>query len=156
MHHNSAENGPRSEPQHQFASLARLGELPDLRRQGLTAVQAVMAMRLCVLCSHAGEDPTRALTERFGSMLSANRFRLLMATIDAGWPDDFLVSRPCCMKMTSDEALVAALVDHAALMQRAGFDRLCAEMLNEELREQIWIRMLDWLRSLPKTHLLQS
>lgn len=154
MHHNSAENSPRFEPQHQFASLARIDKLPDLRRQSLTAVHAVMAMRLCVLCCHAAEDPTTALAERFGSALSANRFRMLMATIDAGWPDNFLVSRPCCMKMTSDEALVAALVDHVALMQRASFDELCAEMLNEELREQIWIRLLSWLRSLPKTHLL--
>ncbi len=132
-----------------FCVLHQLACPPDLRRQSLIAVHAVMAMRLCVLCCQAGEDPSPGLAQRFGSLGASDRFRLLMTTIDAGWPDTFCVSRPCCMKMSPDETLVASLVDAVVVGQRAIFDLRSAEMLNGELRDQIWIRIVAWLESLP-------
>jgi hypothetical protein len=129
--------------------IASLQQVPDVRSFGLVSVHAVMAARLCVICAHAERDPSAALAERFGNGLAANRFRLLMTTIDGGWPDVFHVSRPCCLRMTPDEALIATLVQAAFSEDRAAFDRQSIDFLGAELRDQLWLRITGWLRSLP-------
>jgi hypothetical protein len=136
------------------AAVERLKARPNLRTLSIVSVHAVMAMRLCVLCSHSAQDPSPALRERFQSSLAANHFRLLMTTIDAGWPDNFQVSRPCCVGMTPDEALIASLVHSAANDDRATFTWHSGDLLTEEVRDQIWMRMVSWLGALPNPHFL--
>ncbi len=126
----------------------RLAKPQDFLMLPLPALHVIMASRLCVICAKGDQDPTPALEQRFGSVLAAKRFRVLVMAIDQAWPEPFLISRPCCQKMTPDEAMVAELTVALGQANCAAYDLVARDMLSAETREQLHIRFSAFLRAL--------
>src|SRR3546814_12319415 len=75
------------------------------------------------------------LERRWGNILAARRYRLVVEAIGHVWPEAFAVAPPCCPRVSHDEALLAAMVGAAGAGNRANFDWLTAELLGGEARE---------------------
>src|SRR3546814_9725654 len=75
---------------------------------------------------------------RWGNILAARRYRLVVEAIGHVWPEPFAVAPPCCPRVSFDEALLAAIVGAAARRDRVQFDWLTAEMLGSDAREMLF------------------
>jgi hypothetical protein len=64
-----------------------------------------------------------------------------------GERDPFAVAPPCCPRVSFDEALLATMVSAASRHDRAGFDRMSAEMLGSDAREMIFTALENFLRA---------
>lgn len=125
----------------------RLTEQPFVRDLPVDAAQAVLALRYCVLCHRSERDPMPELERRWGNILAARRYRLVVEAIVHCWPDPFAVAPPCCPCASFDEALLAALVGAAGRDDRAAFDWLSAEMLGGDAREMLFVALGNFLRA---------
>ncbi len=101
----------------------------DLRSFPMTAMHMIMAMRLCILFSHAGRDPLPDLAVRLRSMDAARRVERIARAIQQEWPENFLVHRPCFMALSPDEALLGDLAIAATDGDEAGAITLLQDML---------------------------
>jgi len=106
------------------AAIAALARPQDVRALSLTALHAVMAMRLSALFERAGRDPVPDLAQRYRSIETAAAVHALVLRVIRTWPERFLVNRPCQLTMTPDEATLAAMVRHALVADRQGFASL--------------------------------
>jgi hypothetical protein len=132
----------------QGSSLIRqLTEQPLIRSLSVDAAQAVLALRYCILCRRSERDPMPELERRWGNILAARRYRLVVEAIGHSWPDPFAVAPPFCPRASFDEALLAAMVGAASRRDRAQFDRLSAEMLGSDAREMIFVALENFLRA---------
>ncbi len=118
--------------------IRRLTQQPLVRDLPVDAAQAVLALRYCILCRRAERDPMPELARRWGNILAARRFRLVVEAIGHSWPDPFAVAPPCCAYASFDEALLAGMVAATSRGDRAGFDFLTAEMLGSDARAMIF------------------
>jgi hypothetical protein len=115
-----------------------LSQAQDLRELPLPAVQAVMAIRCCVIGQYVDRDPINDLINRFGSPAAAQRFLIVFEAIGTAWPDPFTVSRPCCCMLSFDEALFAHMVVASLSHNQAAFDRLTCDLLNSDARATLF------------------
>ena len=122
-------------------------EQPLVRDLPVDAAQAVLALRYCILCRRAERDPMPELERRWGNILAARRYRLVVEAIGHIWPDPFAVAPPCCPRVSFDEALLAALVGAVRRDDRAAFDWLSAEMLGGDAREMLFVALGNFLRA---------
>ena len=120
---------------------------PLVRDLPTEAAQAVLALRYCILCRRGERDPMPELERRWGNILVARRFRLVVEAIGHVWPDPFAVAPPCCPRASFDEALLAALVGAAGRDDRAAFDWLRAELLGGDAREMLFVAMENFIRA---------
>lgn len=127
--------------------IRRLTEQALVRDLSVGAAQAVLALRYCILCRRSERDPMPELERRWGNILAARRYRLVVEAIGHCWPDPFAVAPPCCPHISFDEALLADLVGAAADGDRARFDRLSAEMLSSDAREMIFVALENFIRA---------
>lgn len=127
--------------------IRQLAEQPFVRDLPVDAAQAVLALRYCILCRRAGRDPMPELERRWGNILAARRFRLVVEAIGHIWPDPFAVAPPCCPRLSFDESLLAAMVAAARHSDRAHFDFLSAEMLGGDAREMLFVALGNFLRA---------
>ena len=127
--------------------IRQLTEQPRLRDLPTDAAQAVLALRYCVLCRRGGRDPMPELERRWGNILAARRYRLVVEAIGHVWPEAFAVAPPCCPRVSHDEALLAAMVGAVGIGNRANFDWLTAEMLGGDAREMLFVALGNFLRA---------
>jgi hypothetical protein len=127
--------------------IRQLTDQPLIRDLSIDAAQAVLALRYCILCRRGERDPMPELERRWGNVLAARRYRLVVEAIGQCWPDPFAVAPPCCPRVSFDEALLATMVSAASRHDRAGFDRMSAEMLGSDAREMIFTALENFLRA---------
>ncbi|MCW2412809.1 MULTISPECIES: hypothetical protein [unclassified Sphingobium] len=109
--------------------LSALFAFRDLRSFPLTAMHLIMAARLCIIYGQSGRDPVPDLAVRLRSMDAARRVILLVRGLQEGWPEHFLVHRPCAMSLSPDEALLGDLAVTAIQGDEAEATRLLRETL---------------------------
>src|SRR5690606_27930876 len=127
--------------------IRQLTEQPRLRDLPTDAAQAVLALRYCVLCRRNARDPMPELERRWGNILAARRYRLVVEAIGHVWPEAFAVAPPCCPRVSHDEALLAAIVGAASRGDRVHFDWLTAEMLGSDAREMLFVALENFIRA---------
>ena len=84
--------------------IRQLTEQPLVRDLSVEAAQAVLALRYCILCRRSERDPMPELERRWGNILAARRYRLVVEAIGHVWPEPFAVAPPCCPRVSFDEA----------------------------------------------------
>lgn len=127
--------------------IRQLADLPFVRDLSIDGAQAVVALRFCILCRRSGRDPVPELERRWGNIVTARRYRLVVEAIGHCWPDPFAVAPPCCPRASFDEALLAAMVGAAGAGDRARFDALTAEMLGGDARAMLFTALGNFLRA---------
>lgn len=127
--------------------IRRLTEQPLMRDLSVEAAQAVLALRYCILCRRSDRDPMPELERRWGNILAARRYRLVVEAIGHVWPEPFAVAPPCCPHISFDEALLAAIIGAASRGDRAHFDWLTAEMLGGDAREMLFVALENFIRA---------
>ena len=132
---------------HSSTLVRQLTRQPLIRELPVDAAQAVLALRFCILCRRTGRDPMPELERRWGNILAARRYRLVVEAIGHSWPDPFAVAPPCCPRVSFDEALLAGMVGAAARGDRMQFDYLTAEMLGGDAREMIFVALENFIRA---------
>ena len=129
------------------ALIRQLTEQPLVRDLPVDAAQAVLALRYCILCRRSERDPMPELERRWGNILAARRYRLVVEAIGHCWPEPFAVAPPCCPRLSFDEALLADMAGAAGRGDRARFDRATSEMLGGDAREMIFVALENFLRA---------
>ena len=124
---------------HAVRTVARLAQEPDLRTQPYGAVHLVMTMRLRSIFERAERDPVAELSARLCSVPAAVAALDLCDRIALAWPETFVASRPCCMKMSPDEHTLARMAQHARSGDRPGF----ADLLDGFIRPSRHDRLYD-------------
>ena len=127
--------------------IRQLTEQPLVRDLPVEAAQAVLALRYCILCRRSERDPMPELERRWGNILAARRYRLVVEAIGHVWPEPFAVAPPCCPRVSFDEALLAAMVDASSRRDRVHFDWLTAEMLGSDAREMLFVALENFIRA---------
>lgn len=110
----------------------------DLGSASLFEAKLVVSLRIAVFAHKSGEDPAPHVAARLGSLALSNQLSLVVEAMGAAWPEPFGVSRPCCGRLSPDEAMFVAMVRSAMRGNRAEFDRLTCEMLGEDPRTLIY------------------
>lgn len=132
---------------HNSTLIRRLTRQPLIRDLPVDAAQAVLALRFCIVCRRTDRDPMPELERRWGNILAARRYRLVVEAIGHSWPDPFAVAPPCCPRVSFDEALLAGMVGASARGDRMQFDYLTAEMLGVDAREMIFVALENFIRA---------
>ncbi|HMN54287.1 MAG TPA: addiction module antidote protein [Sphingopyxis sp.] len=127
--------------------IRKFTEQPLIRDLPVDAAQAVLALRYCILCRRSERDPMPELERRWGNILAARRYRLVVEAIGHIWPDPFAVAPPCCPRVSFDEALLAAMVGAAGCGDQARFDTLTAEMLGSDARAMLFTTLENFVRA---------
>ena len=122
-------------------------EQPLVRDLPVDAAQAVLALRYCILCRRAERDPMPELERRWGNILAARRYRLVVEAIGHVWPDPFAVAPPCCPRLSFDEGLLADIVTAAGRGDRVRFDCLTGEMLGNDARAMLFAALENFVRA---------
>lgn len=110
----------------------------DVRALPMAVMQAVMAIRLCVICHKIDRDPAAELFQRLGSESAASRFAIVFEVVGTAWPEPFTVSRPCCTMLSPDEAMFADMMITVAARDRASFDMIICDMIGTDARETLF------------------
>ena len=127
--------------------IRELTRQPLVRHLPVEAAQAVLALRYYILCRRAERDPMPELERRWGNILAARRYRVVVEAIAHVWPEAFAVAPPCCPRVSHDEALLAAMVSAADRGDRVRFDWLTAEMLGGDARAMLFVALGNVLRA---------
>jgi hypothetical protein len=112
---------------------------PPLADASPSAHRLVRAMRIVGLASVQDGDPQPRLIELLGSAAAASCFRLLLSGMAHVWPDPLTVFRPCCPRLTHDEAALLAMVHHSDRHDRHAFDAAIGEMIGEDARDWLFV-----------------
>lgn len=99
----------------------------------------IVTMRWWVSLRKRGCNPSTAIAERLGSEEAVVRFWLFMEAVGAAWPDPFIVSPPCCGRLSFDEATLVQMLGHIGRGDRCGLYRLLGEMLPIEQSERLYV-----------------
>jgi hypothetical protein len=119
---------------------ARLSDMPDV------AIRILQSARIAILTQRRGGEPLASLTSRLRNTDHARRMLHLITLAGAIWPEPFMLSPPCCGRLTPDEALLGELAVHANHGDRPAFDRAGRDLISEDGRDQLW-RAFNWARS---------
>jgi len=110
----------------------------DLGSASLVEAKLVVALRIAVFAHKAGTNPAPHVEMRLGSVALSNQLSLVLEAMGQAWPEPFCVSRPCCGKLSPDEAMFVGMMRSAMRGNRAAFDRQTREMLPEDARNLIY------------------
>ena len=105
------------------AIVASLARLSDIRSLPLPALHVVMTLRTCALFERVDREPLGELAARLHSVAAAKAVLDLADLVTRFWPERFVTARPCQLKMTADEATVAAMVRAVLNADRPAFGR---------------------------------
>jgi hypothetical protein len=131
------------------ATIAGLARPGAVRALPLVAAELVVATRLAVLFQRAGRDPLPDLARRYGNIEAATALDALLHTLARVWPDLFEVARPCCPRLTPDEATLAAMAGAARRADRAGFADQLAGFIRADRHEMLYQATLHAVALLP-------
>lgn len=115
-----------------------LDQPTDLSSANPFEIRLVVAMRIAVFAHKSGVDPAAHVATRLGSVMLSNQLSLIVEAMGQGWPEPFGVSRPCCGRLSPDEALFVGMLRAAIRGNRAAFDRQTHEMLAEDARTLLY------------------
>ncbi len=121
----------------------------ELGSATLFEARLVVALRIAVFAHKAGADPEPHVAARLGSVALSNQLSLILEAMGQAWPEPFSVSRPCCGRLSPDEAMFVAMARSAMRGNRATFDRQTREMLGEDARTLIYNLMWQTGRLVP-------
>lgn len=113
-------------------------DLPGIHDLPKARFRIIRGLRLVVSCIQHRRDPVQELERLFGSEEAARSFYRLMHRCGKHWPDSFLVQPPCCQETSYDEILFTDLITTVVTDDRAEFDRLLCEMLNQAARDDLY------------------
>ncbi len=116
-----------------------LSRTPSILELSVDEARIVGALRFWVAAARQGRCPLAAAAGRLGSRSAGAHLHLLLEEIGAAWPEAFLVSPPCCSKLSPDEALVAQMISATSSGDRPAFDRLLCDMLPAEVRDRLFL-----------------
>ena len=108
----------------------------------------LLTARLWVLMRKRGLDPAVTMAERLGSPEAAWRLWLLMEEVGTAWPDPFLVSPPCCRRLSHDERVLLDMLSLAGSGERLPFLRLLQEMIPVETADRLHTSAVAFLAAL--------
>ncbi len=117
---------------------ASYGAVQSLHDTTCLEMRVVTSFRLAAIAGKAGQDPTALIARRLGSYSLSNQLSLIVSAIGDAWPDNFMLSRPCCPQLSFDEVTVIAMLRSAGTGNRAAFDELLHDMLPEETRDFLY------------------
>lgn len=121
----------------------------ELGSATLFEARLVVALRVAVFAHKNGADPAPHVAARLGSAALSNQLSLILEAMGQAWPEPFSVSRPCCGRLSPDEAMFVGMVRGAMRGNRATFDRQTREMLGEDARTLIYNLMWQLGRMAP-------
>lgn len=110
----------------------------DLGSATVFEARLVVALRIAVFAHKTGADPGAHVAARLGSVPLSNHLSLILEAMGQVWPEPFSVSRPCCGRLSPDEAMFVGMVRSAMRGNRAAFDRQTREMIPEDARTLIY------------------
>lgn len=110
----------------------------DLGSATVFEARLVVALRIAVYAHKTGADPAPHVAARLGSIALSNQLSLVLEAMGQVWPEPFSVSRPCCGRLSPDEAMFVGMVRSAMRGNRAAFDRQTREMISEDARTLIY------------------
>ena len=125
-----------------------LMEMPKLDSVSEAQAHLVVSARLWVALRKRGSDPATMMEQRFGSEAASWNFWLLMEEVGTAWPDPFMVSPPCCRRMSHDEKVLLDMIQYGADGDRGAFLRLLQEMLPVEIADRLYASTRTFLVSL--------
>lgn len=125
-----------------------LAAMPKLHDLPISGIHMITALRLTAVAKQAGDDPMQFLPVRFGSVTAAKAFMVVAQQMGAAWPEPFMLSRPCCGKMTHDEALAASMLIMAQSGERRRFSGLCGDLIAAKHHDSIYDGMLRFAGAL--------
>jgi hypothetical protein len=136
-------------PQHRFAAtVAALARPADIRALPIPVMHLIMAMRLCGLFEQAGREPLVELTTRFASVTLAEQVLASTQMIGRCWPERFVSSRPCCLRLSPDERTLANLARAGLAGDRDGFNRELAGFVRKAWREPLYAQLIQTVAGL--------
>lgn len=130
--------------------ISLLARQPMLAEVDQREARLVVTSRLWVSMRKRGLDPTATIEQRLGSEMAACRFWLLMEEVGAAWPEPFIVSPPCCGRMSSDEASLLAVLNHADGGRRLECLAMLRDMIPLELADRLYATARNFLDALPQ------
>lgn len=110
----------------------------DLGSASVIEARLVVALRIAVFAHKTGADPAPHVATRLGSVSLSNQLSLVLEAMGQAWPEPFSVSRPCCGRLSPDEAMFVGMARSAIRGNRAAFDQQTREMLAEDARTLIY------------------
>jgi hypothetical protein len=120
------------------AVIAALAAPRDLRSLSLAGVQVVSAIRLCAVAGRDGIDAVPELARRHRNLEAAFALQDMVRTVTRTWPEPFMVGRACCLRLTPDEATLAAMVRTARGRDREGFGAVLQGFVRADRHEALW------------------
>lgn len=122
---------------------------PPVAESSSQSHRLVRAFRVAGLASAQAGDLQARLIQLLGSPHAANCFRLLLAGMAHVWPDPLTVFRPCCPRLTHDEAALLAMVGHAGRHDRRAFDNAIGEMIGEDAHDWLFVTAARLAAAMP-------
>jgi hypothetical protein len=120
------------------ATIAKLARPRSIESLDPIAARFVYSLRLIALHQRAGRDPIPELASRLNSVSVAAKALALSQTVSAIWPENIHVSRFCCCKLTHDEMTIAAMIESAAVRDRAEFERAGEGLIRPNRMSRLW------------------
>ncbi|WP_164116781.1 hypothetical protein [Sphingorhabdus sp. Alg239-R122] len=114
------------------------GAVQSLHDTTCAEMRVITSFRLAAAAGKAGQDPAMHIAQRLGSYSLSSQLSLIVSAIGDAWPDNFMLSRPCCPRLTFDEVTVIAMLRSAGAGNRAVFDELLRDMLPGETRDFLY------------------
>ena len=130
--------------------IQRLARQPSLAEAPTCDARLIVTARLWVTLRKRGFDPDIMTAQRLGTAEAACRFWLLMEEVGAAWPEPFMVSPPCCGRMSTDEATLLTMIVQAGRNQRIEFIATLREMIPIESADRLYAATRSLLDAMPR------
>jgi hypothetical protein len=113
------------------------------------AHRLIRALRIAALAKSSGVDPQSRIGELLGGAEPTRAFGLLLAAMGQAWPDPLVVFRPCCQRLTHDEAALLAMLHHVRNGDRPAFDALLADLIGSDARDYLYCASVRLATAMP-------
>jgi len=115
--------------------------MPDIRILAAAEARIIIALRLAIIAHKTDQDCRERLDEQLGGRQATTRLLIIAETVGFAWPEAFKLGCPCSPQTTPDEILFLNMIRHVASGNRAGYDALICEMIDDSARDRIYADM---------------
>ncbi|GAA5047239.1 hypothetical protein GCM10023208_03400 [Erythrobacter westpacificensis] len=102
------------------------------------AVTLVLSVRLLAGSIAAKRDPLVDLSQRLNSFTAARAVLDFSQACSRAWPENAMVSRPCCHALTPDETVFAQMAEAARGGDRQAFAAVLDGLVRRERHERLY------------------